>query len=103
MKVTANRAFSYGRKQYDKGDEIEMPERDAKLLAATGRILVPEQTAGKAKPQAGRQKPHQAPDNRQEHAEQQDDAEEGSKGRKGKGKAYKRRDMTAEGNPSGDE
>lgn len=99
MKVFANRSFSYSRTQYERGDPIEMPERDVKLLLATGRVVQdpPQELAraglGKAQDKRSKQpKPErqQAPEQPPKQAEDDD-----AKGRKKKS-GYKRRDMTAE-------
>ncbi|MDR5757898.1 hypothetical protein [Caballeronia sp. LZ035] len=99
MKVFANRSFSYARTQYEKGDPIEMPERDAKLLEATGRVVrdrpQEQAAAGTSKPEEKRSrqpKPErqQAPEQPPVQADDDD-----TKGRKRKS-GYKRRDLTAE-------
>jgi hypothetical protein len=40
MKVNAKIRFNYGKKVFYPGDEIEMTDKDAKLLAAAGRITL---------------------------------------------------------------
>ncbi len=47
MKVKAARAMSYGNKHYASGDAIEMTERDAKLLAAVGRVSLHAEASAK--------------------------------------------------------
>jgi hypothetical protein len=80
MKVIAKQRMPYGKRQYQPGEEIEMSDKDAKLLAATGRVSLPEEGTGKAP-----QKPAMPPAD-------EDDA----KGRAKRQKGYKRRDMRAE-------
>lgn len=53
MKVKAKRALSYGNRHYATGDEIEMRERDAKLLSATGRVALPAANAPASQKRAG--------------------------------------------------
>ncbi|BAO90693.1 hypothetical protein [Caballeronia cordobensis] len=71
MKVKAKRAMSYGNRHYASGDDIEMTERDAKLLAAVNRVSL--------QAEAPRKKP----------------APKAGKSRKTRG-TYKRRDVRAE-------
>ncbi|WP_250518547.1 hypothetical protein [Caballeronia sp. ATUFL_M1_KS5A] len=73
MKVKAKRAMSYGNRHYATGDEIEMTDKDAKLLAAVNRVSL--------------------------HAEapQKKRAPKTGKSRKTRG-TYKRRDVRAEDN-----
>ena len=42
MKVKAKMRFNYGKRVYFPDDDIDMPDKDAKLLAAAGRITIPE-------------------------------------------------------------
>lgn len=111
MKVKAKIRFTYGKKQYVPGNEIEMDEKDAKLLAAAGRIerdddatttspKASQKRAGDARAAAKRsvaaESPEAAGDARKPHPEHSapaddDDAKGGKKGRAG----YKRRDMRA--------
>ncbi|KAK48374.1 hypothetical protein BG58_33130 [Caballeronia jiangsuensis] len=76
MKVKAKRAMSYGNRHYASGDDIEMTERDAKLLAAVNRVSL------------------------QAEAPQKKPAKTG-KSRKTRG-TYKRRDVRAEDNVAED-
>ncbi|BAO89029.1 hypothetical protein [Caballeronia cordobensis] len=116
MKVKAKTRVSYGKKQFFPGDEIEMPDRDAKLLAAAGRValdgvsapadacaatetsqkragdvrIAPKQTEKADAPEA-------AGDARKTPAERtaaSDDEKAKSSGKKARG-SYKRRDMRA--------
>ena len=81
MKVTAKQKMPYGRKLYAPGDVIEMSDKDAKLLLATGRVSMQAEAPAKA--------PQRAP----EAAPHGDDEKHGGKGKKG---TYKRRDQQAE-------
>ncbi|WP_250532428.1 hypothetical protein [Caballeronia sp. ATUFL_F1_KS39] len=103
--------MTYGNKHYARGDEIEMTERDAKLLAATGRVTIaaPEtgtvaKTSQKRAGDAGARgkrtvkadAPEAAGDAKNAPAERTDAGDdETAKGSGKKARSYKRRDMRA--------
>jgi hypothetical protein len=112
MKVKAKIRFNYGKKVYYPGDEIEMNDKDAKLLSAAGRITLDDaqnadsaktsqKCAGDADGSARRGAKADAPEaaggarnepaERSAADEERDDAKGGKKARGG----YKRRDMRA--------
>ena len=93
MKVKAAKRLSYGRKQYEPGDELDVSDKDAKLLAAVGRVSLTEPPKA---PQEPARKPRQQPEPPQEAQTQTETDEGSSKARRGKRSGYKRRDMTAE-------
>jgi hypothetical protein len=125
MKVQAKIRFNYGKRQYFPGDDIDMPDKDAKLLSAAGRITIPEaaatsETAAGAKASAKRAGGAGAAAKRSAKAEtsedargaknapaeptgesdDSDDAKTGASGRKmtkneAKSGGYKRRDVRA--------
>jgi hypothetical protein len=117
MKVKAKTRVSYGKKQYFPGEEIEMPDRDAKLLAAAGRVTLDDASsppdartetkasqtrAGDARAAAKRTVKADAPEAAgdassapaERTAASDDDEMAKSGGKKARG-GYKRRDMRA--------
>ena len=112
MKVKAKIRFNYGKKAYCPGDEIEMNDKDAKLLSAAGRITLDDaQNADSAKASQKRggdagtptkrgakaDAPKAAGGARNEPAERSaadDERDDAKSGKKARG-SYKRRDMRA--------
>ncbi|AUT62888.1 DUF7210 family protein [Paraburkholderia terrae] len=99
MKVKAKRALSYGNRHYATGDEIEMSERDAKLLSATGRVALPAANAPASQKRAGdapatrkARRKADAPEAPTAADAQADDAQKSTKKTRS---GYKRRDMRA--------
>ncbi|MCG7403019.1 hypothetical protein [Caballeronia zhejiangensis] len=111
MKVKAKRAMSYGNRKYASGDEIEMKERDAKLLVATGRVALGDaENAAAAKTSQKRSGDARAAEKRTVAVEPREAAgdarktpaertgagdDETAKGGGKKARGYKRRDMRA--------
>ncbi|KXU94171.1 hypothetical protein CR51_27245 [Caballeronia megalochromosomata] len=109
MNVKAKIRFNYGKKQYMPGDEIEMDDKDAKLLAAAGRITLDDDVTtnpktnqkrtGDARAPAKRTVAAERPENaggaRQPVPERSAPADDDAKGGKKSRSGYKRRDMRA--------